>query len=414
MKIYELFNRKEFVIKVGLDRIKEALKVLNNPEKSFKSVLISGTNGKGSVSAFLESLLRHHGLKVGLYTSPHLVRENERFQINRAEIEDELLDRYIKKVEPLINRFSLSYFETTTIIAFLYFQEKNVDIAVLEVGLGGRWDATNVVYPELSIITNVSFDHTHILGDTLEKIAFEKLGIARRDRPLVVGREQKEILTQAEQQGIKEVYYQPKDFYHIYRHINNLTEIDFYFPLFNTEIKGLKTKMLGKRQGENLSTALSSFLILSKKLGIQPEEKKIREAVFNTKWKGRMEVISQNPLTIIDGSHNLEAIEKTLKEIKTIFPDKKIFIIYSSMEDKDWKKYIQLLKRETEELIFVETSNDRSLKSEKLKQHFPNIKTFKTFPNAYNYTLSKIDKNNNLILILGSLYFIGDVLKKYR
>jgi len=422
MKIYELFHKKEFDIKVGLDRIKKALDYLGNPQDSFRSVLISGTNGKGSASAFLESLLRHHGLKTGLYTSPHLIRENERFQINRIEISDKELNRYIEIVKPLIDKFQLSYFETTTLIAFLFFKDQKVDVAVLEVGLGGRWDATNVVYPEVSVITNVSFDHTHILGDTLEKIAFEKLGISRPDRPLIIGRNQREIIDQAIEMGIKEIFYPPRDFYHIYRKTDPYPVIDYYFPKKEIEISNLKSKLLGRRQGENISTALTSFFLLAERLNVKPDIQKIKKAIFNTNWKGRMEIISEKPLTILDGSHNFEAIDRTLKEIKELFPNKKIFAIYSVMKDKNWQEYINLSLKNVDKFVFVETPIDRGLKSEEVKRFFPKIKTFifpkiktfKDFQTAYKNLLSEINKDNGLILIFGSLYFIGDILKYFE
>jgi dihydrofolate synthase/folylpolyglutamate synthase len=414
MKIYELFYKKEFDIKVGLDRIKKALKELGNPEKEFKSILISGTNGKGSTSAYIESLLRHYGLNVGLYTSPHLVRENERFQINRIEISDKELDKYIENIKPLIDKYQLSYFETTTLIAFLYFRDKKVDIAVLEVGLGGRWDATNVVYPEISVITNVSLDHTHILGDTLEKIAFEKLGIARKDRPLIVGRNQKEIIEQAKSLGIKDIIYPPRDYSYTYRHENNLTTIDYEFFRENIAISDIKSKLLGKRQGENIATALTSFITLVKNLNLKIDIELIKEAISSTRWKGRMEILSEKPLTIIDGSHNEEAISKTLEEIRELFPNRELYIIYSSMKDKNWKKYINLLLNNSNELVFVEMDIDRGLKAEEVKKYFSQLTTFNNFNQAYLYLTNKTEDKNPLILILGSLYFIGDILKNFN
>jgi dihydrofolate synthase/folylpolyglutamate synthase len=413
MKIYELYKNREFDIKVGLDRIKEALDYLGNPERAFKSVLISGTNGKGSTSAFLESLLRHHNLKTGLYTSPHLIRENERFQINRNEISDEELSNYVKLIEQIIDKFQLSYFEAITLTAFLYFKDNNVDIAVLEVGLGGRWDATNVVYPEVSVITNVSLDHTHILGDTIEKIAFEKLGITRKDRPLVIGRKQDEIIKQALDLGIKDIYYPPDNYQYRYYLKDELTTIDYKFPKFDVNIKNIQSRLLGKRQAENIATALTTFLLLMNRLNRSYKTELIKEAIFNTSWKGRMEILSQKPLTIIDGAHNFDAIQQSIREIKELFPEKKIYLIYSSMKDKNWKEYIEFLKKETKNISFVEIPIERGLKSSELMYNFPDIRTFNSFNDAYSFISKEIDKDS-LILILGSLYFIGDVLKNFK
>ncbi|MDQ7056292.1 MAG: Mur ligase family protein [Persephonella sp.] len=214
MKLFSLFNRKVFDIKSGLDRIRNALKDTGNLHRKYPSILISGTNGKGSTAAFLESLFRKHGFKTGLFTSPHLIEENERWQINRENISDLQLEEYIKELKPVIERYELSYFEASALIAFRYFADEDVNIAVLEVGLGGRWDATNVVYPEVSIITNVSLDHTHILGETTYEIAREKIGIARKDRPLVIGTQQIELISQAVINGIKEIYHYPVGFHY--------------------------------------------------------------------------------------------------------------------------------------------------------------------------------------------------------
>jgi len=413
MKIYELYKKKEFDIKIGLDRIKKALDYVGNPQSKFKSILISGTNGKGSTSAFLESLLRYHGLKTGLFTSPHLIRENERFQVNRKEISNEELDYYIKIVKPIIDKFQLSYFEATTLIAFLFFKNKNVDVAVLEVGLGGRWDATNVVYPQISAITNVSLDHTHILGNTIEKIAFEKLGIARKDRPLVIGRKQNEIIKQAKDLGIGDIYYPPDSYQYKYYLNNELTTVDYIFPNLSIKIDNIQSKLLGKRQAENISTALTTFLLFMNKLNKKHKTELIKEAIFSTSWKGRMEILFQEPLTIIDGAHNFDAIQQSIKEIKEMFPERNIYLIYSSMKDKKWREYLKFLKNKVKNVTFIEMQIDRGLTSKELRHFFPDIKTFNSFKEAYDFTTKQLDKNS-LILILGSLYFIGNVLKEVK
>ncbi|HIQ24891.1 MAG TPA: bifunctional folylpolyglutamate synthase/dihydrofolate synthase, partial [Persephonella sp.] len=213
MKLFKLFNGKTFKIEPGLERIKKACEEIGNPQNKFPSILVAGTNGKGSTCAFLENIFRIHGFKTGLFTSPHIVEENERWQINRKNIENKKLEEYIKQIKYLIQKYELTYFEASTLLAFKYFADEKVDIAILEVGLGGRWDATNVATPEISVITNVSYDHMHMLGDTLEKIAFEKTGITRVDKPAVIGRNQEEILYWLKERKIKEYYVKDNDFF---------------------------------------------------------------------------------------------------------------------------------------------------------------------------------------------------------
>lgn len=408
MKLYELFKKKVFHIDLGLDRVKKALKDLDNPQESFKSVLISGTNGKGSTSAFLESLLRHSDFKVGLFTSPHLIDERERWQINREYISQEELEIYINRIKPLIEKYNLTYFEASTVLAFLYFADKKVDFAVLEVGLGGRFDATNVVYPDISIITNVSFDHTHILGDTLEKIAFEKLGIGRKDRPLVIGSNQTELINQAKSLGIGELYYLNRDFFYKSYIEDLIQKVDYKFK--NLSISGIEIKLLGDRQANNLATALTGYILLMERLGKAIDLDLIKKAVFNTSWQGRMEIVSKNPLVIVDGAHNEDALQKSFKELKNLFQDKNIITFISFMKDKDFKKLMDIALKFSKDIFFVEMPFDRSLKSKELKRYFPNIKTL-----SISDIQSNIHKDSdNIFFITGSLYFVGEVLKGWR
>ncbi|SNZ02313.1 dihydrofolate synthase / folylpolyglutamate synthase [Persephonella hydrogeniphila] len=401
MKLYKLFNKKVFHIEPDLERVKKALKELSNPHNDYPSILISGTNGKGSTAAFLESILRRHNLKTGLFTSPHVIEENERWRINRENINDEELEEYIKLIKPLIKKYNLTYFEASAVLAFKYFSDKKVDIAVLEVGLGGRWDATNVVYPEVSIITNVSLDHTHILGDTTYKIASEKIGIARKDRPLVIGEEQMELITQAVLKGVREIYHYPIGFtYHVEKDKMRYTFKDL-------KIYDLKPSLLGKRQFSNTATAITGFLLYSERKGIKVETEKIKKAVSSTFLPARMQILSDNPPVILDGAHNEDAIIKTLEEIKLLYPEKKIISIYGGMKDKDWKKIFRIIEYNSKKVITTTIPVSRALSS----SDFPEGVTF--FDNVKDafYHAKKISSNEDIILITGSLYLAGEFLK---
>lgn len=406
MKLYKLFNKKVFNIEPGLERVKSALEEIGNPHQDYPSILISGTNGKGSTAAFLESILRYHGLKTGMFTSPHLVEENERWQINRQNIPDDRLEEYIKQLKPVIEKYGLTYFEASTLLAFKYFSDEKIDIAVLEVGLGGRWDSTNVVYPEVSVITNVSLDHTHLLGDTLSKIASEKLGITRKDRPLVIGTEQMDLITQAVMKGIREIYHYP--FGYTFKDKGN--RIDYMFQ--DIVIKDIKPSLLGKRQFFNLSAAITAFMLFARRNNIKIDTTQIKEAAENTYLPGRMQIISENPVIILDGAHNEEAIVETFKEISQLYPNKKIITVYSGMKDKEWKKILNLIKYKSAETIVTQIPVSRSITQEEIKdiegiQFYPEID--EAIEKAKNIT-----GKNSIILITGSLYLVGEVLKRFK
>ncbi|WP_028951084.1 bifunctional folylpolyglutamate synthase/dihydrofolate synthase [Sulfurihydrogenibium subterraneum] len=403
MNLFDFFKKKVFNIEPGLDRITEALQELSNPHKNFKSVLVAGTNGKGSTCAYLESLFRHHGLKVGLFTSPHLIQENERWQINRQNIPKDKLDLYIKDLLPIIQKHSLTYFEASTLLAFKYFSDEKVDVAVVEVGLGGRWDSTNVLDPCVSVITNVSFDHMHLLGDTLDKIAFEKIGITRPDKPAVIGRNQKEIIDWLEKRQVKEFYVQTVDFKPILKE-NFLW--DFEFKDFY--LKDIKLSMIGKRQIENASTALASFLVFCEKNSITPVKENIKQALKNTFWQGRMQILSENPLIIADGGHNEEGLLKSFQELKELFKDKKIITVYSFMKDKETEKMFKIIKENSYKTVATKINVSRGME----KEDFYHIgeKNFIENPMEAVEFAKKYSDENSLIFITGSLYLVGEVL----
>ncbi|WP_457622857.1 bifunctional folylpolyglutamate synthase/dihydrofolate synthase [Persephonella sp.] len=406
MRLYNLFKKKVFHIEPDLNRIRNALKELGSPQNYFQSILISGTNGKGSTAAFIESILRHHNIKTGLFTSPHLIDERERWIVNGSMISDDELSFYIKDLKKIFEKYNLTYFEASTVICFKYFKDKKIDTAVLEVGLGGRWDATNVVYPEVSVITNVSLDHTKLLGSTKIEIAKEKLGIARKDRPLVIGSDQIEIISQAVMMGIKEIYHYPIGFTY------QIAKDSMIYHFKGKKISDINPPVISKRQFRNLATGLTAVFIYSERNRIKISDDTIREAVKKTSIKGRMEKISENPLIIIDGAHNEEAVVETLKEIKNLFPDKKLITLYSGMKDKEFVKIINLIKHMSDITVVTEMPFDRSIKENDVK----NIKgiTFIKNPIDGLEFCQRVTENNSVILITGSLYLIGEVLKIYN
>ncbi|MFN4306677.1 bifunctional folylpolyglutamate synthase/dihydrofolate synthase [Sulfurihydrogenibium azorense] len=407
MNLFDFFKKKVFNIEPGLERIKAALEDVSNPHKNFKSILVAGTNGKGSTCAYLESLFRHHGYKTGLFTSPHLIQENERWQINRKNIPQDRLESYIKDLLPIIQKYNLTYFEACTLLAFKYFSDESIDIAVVEVGLGGRWDSTNVLDPCVSVITNVSFDHMHLLGDTLDKIAFEKTGITRKNKPAVVGRNQKEIIDWLKKRKIKEFYIQGLDFRSTVR---ESLLWDFEFKDFY--LKDIKLSMIGTRQIENASTSLASFLVFCEKNNIKVDKETIKRALKNTFWQGRMQILSEEPLIILDGGHNEEGLLKSFQELKELFKSKKVITVYSFMKDKETEKMFKIIKENSFKTVATKINVSRGME----KEDFYKLgeENFIENPLEAVELAKKYVDDNSLIFITGSLYLVGEVLNGWN
>ncbi|HIC09264.1 MAG TPA: bifunctional folylpolyglutamate synthase/dihydrofolate synthase [Aquificales bacterium] len=410
MELWNLFRGLELNFTPTLERIENALRELGNPQDAYPSVLIGGTNGKGSVSAFLESLYRHHGLKTGRFVSPHLVDETERWRINNVPITEKTLKGYIKRVKPLMEKHKLTYFESALLIATLLFKEEGVDIAVVEVGLGGRWDATKVHSPLATAITNVGLDHTKWLGETLEEIADDKTELIYPNTPVILGTDEEPLYSIAKKKAASrnsplivanrdytfkgEVKF-PKTLLRDYRYKNFLLEES-------------QLGLYGAKQVQNAAQALTIFLETAPRLGIKPDLQKVKDALKNTRWEGRFEIVGENPLLVLDGAHNLHALRRTLEDLKTLprFP----FIVYGTMRDKDWKDQMALIRRYTDRIGLVEVNYHRSEELENLFAHavelgFREIRTYK----GVKEMLESLEGDT---AILGSLYLIGEV-KRY-
>jgi len=440
MQLWELYQGKELYngFTPTLERIKKAVKELNNPQNSYISILIGGTNGKGSVCAFLESLFRNHGFKTGRFVSPHLVSENERWRINNKEISENTLKELIKEIEPLIKKYRLTYFESATLIAALYFQKEKVDIAIIEVGLGGRWDATKIHNPIIVGITNVSRDHTRWLGETLEEIAEEKTELIYPSRPVVLGENKKPLIEKTLQkakerkaeviipvENLSSVY--PPTVKGIYAFKGELKKLSeeilprpilqqyTYISLSNTYkkhiIENASLGLYGSYQIRNSAMALTIFLKASEILKFPVNTEKILEALKNTSWEGRLEVIRKKPLLILDGAHNISALKETLENLQTL--EKFPLVIFGAMKDKEWKEFLKLIRKYTSRIYIVEIKYHRSEKAENMEEYakklnFKEIKTFKDI----DQLLKAIEKEE--AIILGSLYLIGEVKKRIK
>lgn len=399
-----------FDIKPGLDRIIKVLNYLDNPQDKIKSVLIAGTNGKGSVASILSSILISNGYKTALYTSPHLVSVTERIKINNREIAEEMLDFSLGVVFKACEETdtSLSYFELVTAASFVYFQNENIDIAVLEVGMGGRWDATNVVTPLISVITNISFDHSEHLGNTLELIAAEKAEIIKNSIPVVSGVTGHEINVIKEKTGTtnSDLYILEKDF-----KLNLNEDKTFNYSGINNNLNNLTTNLAGRHQINNSSLALASAELLNTLYGYRIDYENVNKPLLSVKYEGRFEIIRTGPYLILDAAHNTASAKALVRSINELKEDKFIFFI-SMLSDKDHEGFISTITNIAEKIIITKIPNERSTETKLLykvtKQYMDKIEVIEDYKEAYEY----VKKLNTPVCITGSVYLIG-LIKEY-
>jgi len=390
----------KFGTKLGLERIERLLKCLGNPEKSYKIIHVGGTNGKGSTCTYIGSILKEAGYKTGIYTSPDLGRREERFSVDGEYIKRDEFLSLIREVRPYAEEINATIFEVETAIALSYFQFKRVDFAILEVGLGGRLDATNVVLPVVSVITNVSKDHTNILGDKIEDIAYEKAGIIKKGVPIVTGCTGKalSVVERVASEKGAQVVKRAK-----YKRIS--LNKDYQTFLIDNYI--LNTRLMGRYQGENLSVVIAVINCL-RDLGYNISDKNILEGVFKSDIKGRMEFIEDN--IILDGAHNVKGIEYLFKSLRDYRYDKLILVI-GILGDKDIDGMIERMKADL--AIITRSKNPRSENPKDLSKKFKNIHkdtrlfVMEDLKNAI-YMAKKIASKRDIICITGSLYLVGE------
>lgn len=442
-----------FGTKLGLENITKLLEILGNPHKDMKIIHVAGTNGKGSTCAMIDSILRSDGYKVGLYTSPYLEVFNERIQVNGKNISDDDLARLTDKVQKAVfymrenNIGSPTEFEVVTAIGFLYFYEQTVDFLVLEVGMGGRLDATNVVTPLVSVITPISFDHQEYLGNTLSAIAKEKCGIIKPGVPVVTSPQEPEALQVIEEtcknlncRLLKVIGEESisKDFdlhdtatYKLVSDNDDGLIFDLKTPA--EEFKNLEIHLIGRHQLSNAATAVTAVDVLNMH-GIDIKREAIYAGLKNARWPGRLERISQKPLILIDGAHNIAGI-KTLKDaLIRYYKDKKKILVLGILKDKDYKEMLKEIVPIADVVITTAPLSPRALNASELacticemldektieindndRQYILPGKVPAEIPiysrekieDALNLALSLINSKEDMIVFAGSLYMIG-------
>lgn len=389
---------------------------LNHPEKSLKVIHIAGTNGKGSCTEILTNIFIECGYKVGKFISPHLIKYNERISINNINITDEDMERLILKLEPLIKEYNesadtnISLFELITTMAILYFKENKCDIVIMEVGLGGLYDCTNIVYPEISIITSIGFDHMNILGNTLEEIAFQKAGIIKpKSKTVYISQNSKidSIIIQKCNKENNELHMIKKRDINNYSYDKELQYFDF------KKYEKIKINLKGKSQIYNASICLECVDIL-KSIYKLPEYK-VRESLKKVVHRARFEKICNKPTIIYDGGHNELAIRNFKNSVDMYYKeDKKLYII-SILKSKDYKTIIDLLVQNDKNIYLFTNGNskERYWDSNILKEEAKKKKNKDIFAIELEDAINLITKKymDYTIFIVGSFYIYGDVIK---
>ncbi len=408
-KIYKLGR---FGIKLELDTISNILNQLDNPEKKYNLVHVAGTNGKGSTATYIASILQKAGFKTGIYTSPHLVQFNERIAINGRDISnDDVVNAYeaVNKVDT--GERKATFFEIATAMGFYYFAKKSVQWAVIETGMGGRFDATNIIKPKVSVITNLSIEHTDYLGNTIKALAKEKGGIIKACTPVVTGVSQPsglKVIKKIAKEKSSELYIYKKDFsarknsgqhYYAYKGLKQN---------FNHLIKPLP----GDHQKENLSLALAACELIFDNL----DENLVKEGLAITKWPGRLEHVQDKPLVIIDGAHNLKAARVLGKYLASTLKNRKLTLVLGILDDKPYEKMLESLVPCADNIIITKAKIDRSLEPSILKKAVQKITNnpvtiIKDVKKAVTHAID-ISKYEDAVCIAGSLYVAGEAREK--
>jgi len=417
-----MFHREgKIAYKANLDNIKKFTEALGSPQNKFKSIHVAGTNGKGSVCHMLASILQEAGYKTGLFTSPHLIDFRERIRINGIMVPEEYIIAFVKENMNLLDKIQPSFFEMTAAMAFDYFEKEKIDIAVLETGLGGRLDATNIVNPVVTAITNISSDHTDILGETLEQIAGEKAGIIKPNIAVIIGEsipETRQVFVEKAKQSNSKLIFAEEN-YSLENSSISYPDKQFISIKRPTVNKSQKytLDLLGNYQTKNLITVLSIVDEL-RNSGISIEEKALfaglERTIQNTGLMGRWQILARRPFIVADTGHNEEGLKAVVKQLKKT-PCKKLHIIYGMVKDKNVKKALSVLPKNAI-YYFTKASIPRALDEQILlkegKMMYLSGKSFPTVKDALE-TARKQAQSDDCIYIGGSTFVVGEAIKEF-
>ncbi|MCK6257933.1 bifunctional folylpolyglutamate synthase/dihydrofolate synthase [Fictibacillus sp. KIGAM418] len=403
-------------MKMGLERMKAILQKLGNPEKTLRCIHVAGTNGKGSTIQMIQAILREQGYSVGTFTSPFLVNVREHIQLDGKWITDKELERVIEKMKPFVRDVeneglgSLSEFEAVTVAAYVFFSQRAPDLCLIESGLGGRNDSTNVIVPLFSIITSIGYDHMNLLGSSLSEITHHKAGIIKPSVPVITGTDQAEALSVIEKtakDNHSKCYRLGKEMYTERIKVSEGKEIFSYrSPYSNRTL--MEIAMPGKHQVSNAGLALMAMDLLKYEIGWVIDEESITNGMKKAKWAGRFEVVNDRPKIILDGAHNPEGILALKETLKSHFTGKAIHVLFAALRDKDTGSMLKPLEEISSSMMFTSFEHHRADSAQSLyekstmkkKQYDENFETA-----LMNFL--ETGKEQDILLITGSLYFIG-------
>lgn len=416
--ISELYELQQFSVKMGLENISLLCKKLGNPQFSFPVIHVAGTNGKGSTSFIIHNILVAHGLKVGLYTSPHLVDFRERIRINFTFIDKKYIIEFWEGMRNTVHETKATFFDTTTALAFDYFRKSKVDIAVIETGLGGRLDSTNIVQPVASVITPIAIDHIKQLGRSLQSIAREKLFIVKQGSAFFSGRQKKKV-----KDLFSDTLSSTHNGYHLSRcvDIHNViitptySQFECYDKIRNIRIKKLKLNLAGRFQIDNacLSYLVSRWYL--ERLAISFSEQIFRDVLNRVQWNGRIQLVSKKPDIYLDVSHNYAGFKTTIKFISEISDYSNRSILIGLLGDKEYKHIVRLVVKNFKHFFLTEPAHEKALPVSVLYEEFLRYQekplTNRSIYSAYMIAINQLEKNDQLF-VMGSHFLIGELLKE--
>jgi len=406
--LHRIYHLRGGIIDLRLDRVAGALEIFGHPERKFPSIHIAGTNGKGSTSAMLQRVLSQAGYRTALYTSPHLVSFTERIKIGDEEITE---DEVVAIADEIWQRTSsagiaLTYFEVVTVMAFIYFARCSTELAVVEVGLGGRYDATNVITPLVSLITTISKDHEAFLGADLLSIAGEKAGIIKPAVPVVCGAvasEVQQLFRHTAQERGSKAYFFGSDF-----SFSLKNEGFFDYTGLKRHYSNLTVRLRGRHQKYNAAVALAALEVIEDRFPVAEED--VRTGLATVQWPGRLEVMLEKPTVVIDGAHNGEGIQ-ALVEALEIYRGRRIKLLFAAMSDKDWQLMLTRLSGVVSEAMFTKVAMERSADPAELAQGLAGRMKTRSHSESRAALRLLIDESapDDVIVVAGSLYLLGEV-----
>ena len=414
--IHSLLNHG---IKPGLERMEWMLAQLGNPERRLKTVHVGGTNGKGSTVTYLRTVLEESGYEVGTFTSPYIETFTERIAVNGEPISEDDLITLCNQVQPIVEIAAASplgsptEFEVITVIGLLYFGTiAYPDLVIMEVGLGGRLDSTNVIHPLVSVITNVGYDHTHILGSDIKQVAFEKAGIIKSGVPLVTTAEKEEVLTLLEEttRTKKTKIYRMNEEFSIIHHSSSVEGEQFTFRSPYRTVDDLRISMKGEHQVKNAAAALMTLEFLRVFYGLHIEPDMIQRGLLRASWPGRFEKLRTEPDVIVDGAHNPEGVMSLVRTLEQHYSNHRIHVIFSALGDKDIESMLQPIYPLIESITFTTFDFPRAIEARALfNRATAKVKDYdEDWHSAIESVLDKSEQHD-LVLITGSLYFVAKV-----